>query len=218
PKPKFKECYAELARLSASYSPSKGRLPTCYAPVRRAPPVLLQARTRLACVKHAASVRSEPGSNSRLKLVAWRKKMLLDLHRRASLPSELLSLDLLRPFVLEKDEWFRTDSGTSYRLSKSLSSLSCRKAHPQPKENTTGVPKCQQDINDFHRNPQAGIRNRPKAFSGSKLRDFGGLIYANRCWTYFGFETSLAAFMWRKTKIGSPPDYRIANPKASQIG
>jgi hypothetical protein len=25
-------------------------------------------RTRLACVKHAASVRSEPGSNSRLKL------------------------------------------------------------------------------------------------------------------------------------------------------
>ena len=26
-------------------------------------------RTRLACVKHAASVRSEPGSNSRLKLV-----------------------------------------------------------------------------------------------------------------------------------------------------
>ncbi len=28
--------------------------------------------TRLACVKHAASVRSEPGSNSRLKPVAWR--------------------------------------------------------------------------------------------------------------------------------------------------
>jgi hypothetical protein len=27
-------------------------------------------RTRLACVKHAASVRSEPGSNSRLKPVA----------------------------------------------------------------------------------------------------------------------------------------------------
>jgi hypothetical protein len=27
-------------------------------------------RTRLACVKHAASVRSEPGSNSRVKLAA----------------------------------------------------------------------------------------------------------------------------------------------------
>ncbi len=43
--------------------------------MRRAPSVLLQTRTRLACVKHAASVRSEPGSNSRLKLVAWRKKI-----------------------------------------------------------------------------------------------------------------------------------------------
>ena len=31
-------------------------------------------RTRLACVKHAASVRSEPGSNSRLKLVALKIK------------------------------------------------------------------------------------------------------------------------------------------------
>ena len=31
-------------------------------------------RTRLACVKRAASVRSEPGSNSRLKLVAQKTK------------------------------------------------------------------------------------------------------------------------------------------------
>jgi hypothetical protein len=31
-------------------------------------------RTRLACVKHAASVRSEPGSNSRLNLEAWKIK------------------------------------------------------------------------------------------------------------------------------------------------
>ncbi len=45
-------------------------------------------RTRLACVKHAASVRSEPGSNSRLKLVLRNTKP-----RFASgpeLPSELL--------------------------------------------------------------------------------------------------------------------------------
>src|SRR4029077_15688336 len=88
-KPKFSECYAELARLSASYSPSKGRLPTCYAPVRRAPPVLLQARTRLACVKHAASVRSEPGSNSRLKLVAWAKKNA-PICIGASLPKQII--------------------------------------------------------------------------------------------------------------------------------
>jgi hypothetical protein len=76
------------------------------------------------------------------------------LHQRASLPSELLSLDLLRPFVLEKDEWFRTDSGTSYRLSKSKTSLSSRKVRPQPKENTTIVRISQQEIIDFHRNPQ----------------------------------------------------------------
>src|SRR6266566_1572807 len=70
--PRSTECYAELAPLSRGYSPPKGRLPKCYAPVRRAPVrVLLPApRTRLACVKHAASVRSEPGSNSRLKPVA----------------------------------------------------------------------------------------------------------------------------------------------------
>jgi hypothetical protein len=178
-------------------------LPTCYAPVRRAPPVLLQARTRLACVKHAASVRSEPGSNSRLKLVAWRKKMPSDLHQRASLPSELLSLDLLRPFGLEKAEWFRTDSGTSYRLSKSLSSLSCRKAHPQPKENTTGVPECQQHINDFHRNLQAKGGERAKAFIGSELRRARGVDFANQGWIYFAFEIRLAGFARRKTEIGS---------------
>ena len=37
-------------------------------------------RTRLACVKHAASVRSEPGSNSRLNLVCLEMKNP-DLHR-----------------------------------------------------------------------------------------------------------------------------------------
>ena len=80
-------------------------MPTCYAPVRRAPVVLLQPRTRLACVKHAASVRSEPGSNSRLKLVAWRKKML----RFASEPAYQANYcrsNLLRPFALENSNGF----------------------------------------------------------------------------------------------------------------
>ena len=63
-------CYAVLAPLSRGYSPPEGRLSTCYAPVRHAPISLYcyrKLRVRLACVKHAASVRSEPGSNSRLK-------------------------------------------------------------------------------------------------------------------------------------------------------
>ena len=53
-----------LALLSKSYSPPEGRLPTHYSPVCHFTTVLLQLLVRLACVKRAASVRSEPGSNS----------------------------------------------------------------------------------------------------------------------------------------------------------
>jgi len=56
--------------------------------------------------------------------------------------------------VLEKDEWFRTDSGTSYRLSKSKTSLSSRKASEQLEEYAKVSLNCQQQINDFHRRPQ----------------------------------------------------------------
>jgi hypothetical protein len=59
--------YAVLAEVSLSYSPLQGRLVTCYSPVRRFTQVLLPFLARLACVRHAASVDSEPGSNSRLK-------------------------------------------------------------------------------------------------------------------------------------------------------
>ena len=59
-------------------------------------------RTRLACVKHAASVRSEPGSNSRLKPVAWRNKIARVLSR-ASLPSKIVSRSIkLNSLVLER--------------------------------------------------------------------------------------------------------------------
>ena len=61
--------------------------PYCYGP-----------RTRLACVKHAASVRSEPGSNSRLKPVAWRKKK--PGLPRASLPSKIVSRSVFSKFSI----------------------------------------------------------------------------------------------------------------------
>jgi hypothetical protein len=102
--------------------------------------------------------------------------------------------------VLEKDEWFRTDSGTSYRLSKSRTSLSCRKVRPQPKENTTKPRISQQEINDFHRNSQTGGEDSAKAFTGNELRKERCLIFANQCWTYFGFEISLAGFAAEKSK------------------
>ena len=50
-----------------AYSPDTGMLLTCYAPLRRSPPsIATRAAPRLACVKPAASVHPEPGSNSSL--------------------------------------------------------------------------------------------------------------------------------------------------------
>ena len=63
-------CHAVLAAVSRCYSPLRGRSPTRYSPVRRSTWGLPPFRARLACVRHAASVDSEPGSNSPVKLVA----------------------------------------------------------------------------------------------------------------------------------------------------
>ena len=55
--------YEVLIQISLGYPSVKGRLHTRYAPVRRS----LSPKTntpRLACVKPAASVHPEPGSNS----------------------------------------------------------------------------------------------------------------------------------------------------------
>ena len=55
--------YEVLIQISLGYPSVKGRLHTRYAPVRRS----LGPKTytpRLACVKPAASVHPEPGSNS----------------------------------------------------------------------------------------------------------------------------------------------------------
>ena len=61
--------YAELAPLSEGCAPLEGRLHTCYSPVRRSPAdraSSITAAPQLACVKPAASVHPEPGSNSSL--------------------------------------------------------------------------------------------------------------------------------------------------------
>ena len=59
--------YAVLAEVSLGYPPQEGRFPRATHPC--ATPVGAEAPTgvRLACVKHAASVRSEPGSNSHVQ-------------------------------------------------------------------------------------------------------------------------------------------------------
>ena len=56
--------YAVLAAVSSCYSSLPGRLSTCYSPVRHFTRVRRPFHVRLACVRHAASVQSEPESNS----------------------------------------------------------------------------------------------------------------------------------------------------------
>ena len=67
PGPRSQGTYAVLAVLSDRCPPLKGRLPTCYSPVRRCTQGRSPFLARLACVKPAANVRSEPGSNSPCK-------------------------------------------------------------------------------------------------------------------------------------------------------
>ena len=66
-------CHAVLASLSERYPPLEGRSPTRYSPVCHSTHGLLHFRVRLACVRHAASVDSEPGSNSHVKFVVHRR-------------------------------------------------------------------------------------------------------------------------------------------------
>src|SRR5580704_7045595 len=85
-----------------------------------------------------------------------RKKMPSDLTQRASLPKRIVVARFNSDHSGSKAEWFRTDSGTSYRLSKSKSSLSSRKAFKhctQLNENTGRVPNCQHSFSDLHNHP-----------------------------------------------------------------
>src|SRR5207247_10792760 len=56
--------YAVLAEVSLGYPPQQGRFPRATHPCATPQRAEALRSVRLACVKHAASVRSEPGSNS----------------------------------------------------------------------------------------------------------------------------------------------------------
>ena len=67
--------YPVLAHLSAGYPKLKGRLPTRSSPLRHFHPkyiAISRNLVRLACLIHAASVRSEPESNSPKKNISIR--------------------------------------------------------------------------------------------------------------------------------------------------
>ena len=59
------KAYPVLALVSQSYPKLKGRFPRVTHPCATDS----KLSVRLACVKHAASVRSEPGSNSHVKIL-----------------------------------------------------------------------------------------------------------------------------------------------------
>ena len=63
--PLYVVSHSVLSHVSMCYPKLEGRLSTCYSPVRRSR-VPKDLTARLACLKRAASVRSEPGSNSPL--------------------------------------------------------------------------------------------------------------------------------------------------------
>ena len=63
------EAYPVLAVVSNRYSEPSGRSSTRYSPVRRFTWGRSPFLARLACVRHAASVQSEPESNSPIKII-----------------------------------------------------------------------------------------------------------------------------------------------------
>ena len=62
--------YWELFQISLNYAQDRGRLPMCYSPVCH----VVKNNIQLACLKHAASVHPEPGSNSHIKYCLTTKK------------------------------------------------------------------------------------------------------------------------------------------------
>ena len=66
-----RKAYAVLARVSPGYPPLWGRFLRVTHPsaTRQRRSKLPPVTVRLACVKHAASVQSEPGSNSSLRVI-----------------------------------------------------------------------------------------------------------------------------------------------------
>ena len=65
----------DVCGISQSFdwlSPTTRYIPICYSPVRHSPAgASTPAAVRLACVKHAASVQSEPGSNSYVQSLTY---------------------------------------------------------------------------------------------------------------------------------------------------
>ena len=96
-------CHAVLASLSERYPPLEGRSPTRYSPVCHSTYPLRDFRVRLACVRHAASVDSEPGSNSHVKFAVHRRGGSCRLAEEQLFNARPIGSALLNPFVYRGD-------------------------------------------------------------------------------------------------------------------
>src|SRR5215510_5258621 len=123
--PRTPPTYAVLAILSDSYPPLKGRLPTCYSPVRHFTQGRSPFLVRLACVRPAANVRSEPGSNSPVNRDCRRQAGASTNSRAASASTEadadafvtlvLTSMSLLLPRPAGRSEGPKSPSRFSFQ-------------------------------------------------------------------------------------------------------
>ena len=111
-----------LFKVSSDYPSVNGRLHTRYAPVRRSPSRSIAtsyAAPRLACVRPAASVYPEPGSNSPLSNLSRSSSFLLEL-------TSCLFFLVLRPYQFFRNSfllfWFWL-SHSFNELSRSKESL-----------------------------------------------------------------------------------------------
>jgi hypothetical protein len=124
-------CYAVLASLSGRYPPLEGRSPTCYSPVCHSTNPLRGFRVRLACVRHAASVDSEPGSNSHVKWFSPARKQ----SKLANTKSRLLWPLRCSYLVCQVCRWFTAPRPAQTRT------RSLQHAAP-PADNSTGFCAC----------------------------------------------------------------------------
>ena len=84
--------YAVLATLSGSYSPLRGR----YQRVTHPSATSSEELVRLACIRHAASVHPEPGSNSPNMLKKHEASQVLGSFELGAHSKKLFAHDLRR--------------------------------------------------------------------------------------------------------------------------
>jgi hypothetical protein len=108
--PKPNGLHPVLAPLSKGYPKLEGRLPTRYSPVRHftRQKQALGFLVRLACVTHAASVYSEPGSNSPIDLITADITIPVSQYDHAVITSQRPSLTLPLSSFQRSEAWSKT--------------------------------------------------------------------------------------------------------------